>query len=131
MYAECLKQLGQDLVHKHQGKEPSGRRSNEIALDYDSKFYSNNCPINISFLTMNSVLRYDFILSQKYFWILIDKPYNPLVNSGAISSTALLLNLAGCNDNSSEAMSTTYELVHGCIKVKITINWPRNYEWSN
>ena len=53
---------------------------------------------------------------------LIDKPYNPLVNSGAISSTALLLNHAGRNDNSSEEMSTTYELVHGCIKVKITIN---------
>ena len=38
LYAECLKQLGPDLVHKYQGKEPSGRRSNEIALDYDSKF---------------------------------------------------------------------------------------------
>ena len=53
---------------------------------------------------------------------LTDKPYNPLVNSGAISSTALLLNQAGRNDNSSEVMSTTYELVHGCIKVKITID---------
>ena len=38
LYAECLKQLGSDFVHRYQGKEPSGRRSNEIALDYDSKF---------------------------------------------------------------------------------------------
>ena len=63
---------------------------------------------------------------QKYFYISIDKPFNPLVNSGAISSTALLLNREENKDKSSEAMSTTYELIHGCIKVNITI-----FTWSS
>ena len=100
--------------------------------------YDNHCSIDRSFLTIMKH-RFELVTSLVCMKIksppkniytfemnlhldLIDKPYNPLVNSGAISSTALLLNHAGRNDNSSEEMSTTYELVHGCIKVKITIN---------
>ena len=38
-YAICLDELGQELVHKYQGKEPSGRMFNEIALDHQSTHY--------------------------------------------------------------------------------------------
>jgi len=56
-------------VHKYQGRQPSGRMFNEIALDYHSK---NNQYAN-------------------YINYSIDKPHNPLVNSGAIMSAALIL----------------------------------------
>ena len=36
-YAVTMSELGEDLVHKYQGREPSGRKSNEIVLDHNSK----------------------------------------------------------------------------------------------
>ena len=48
---------------------------------------------------------------------LLDKPFNPLVDSGAIMSTALLLDLVERNKKSSEALSTTYEHVYDTIRV--------------
>ena len=36
-YAICLNELGQERVHQLQGREPSGRTFNEIALDHNSK----------------------------------------------------------------------------------------------
>ena len=33
-YAVCLEELGEDLVHKFQGRAPSGRTFNEIALNH-------------------------------------------------------------------------------------------------
>ncbi len=36
-YAICLTELGEERVHKFQGREPSGRMFNEIALDHQSK----------------------------------------------------------------------------------------------
>ena len=33
-YAVCLEELGEDIVHKFQGRAPSGRTFNEIALDH-------------------------------------------------------------------------------------------------
>ena len=38
LYAKCLNELGLSAVHKYQGREPSGRKFNEIALDHRSKF---------------------------------------------------------------------------------------------
>ena len=35
-YAICLNELGQAKVHQLQGREPSGRQFNEIALDHQS-----------------------------------------------------------------------------------------------
>ncbi len=35
-YAVTLSELGEELVHKYQGREPSGRKINEIVLDYNS-----------------------------------------------------------------------------------------------
>ena len=37
-YALTLEELGTDVVHKYQGREPSGRMFNEIVLDHNSKF---------------------------------------------------------------------------------------------
>ena len=36
-YGICLNELGERLVHKYEGREHSGRKFNEIALDYQSK----------------------------------------------------------------------------------------------
>ena len=36
-YALTLEELGTDVVHKYQGREPSGRMFNEIVLDHNSK----------------------------------------------------------------------------------------------
>lgn len=35
-YALTVSELGSETVHRYQGKEPSGRRANEIVLDYNS-----------------------------------------------------------------------------------------------
>eukprot|EP00096_Caligus_rogercresseyi_P001029 TRINITY_DN1161_c0_g1_i1.p1 TRINITY_DN1161_c0_g1~~TRINITY_DN1161_c0_g1_i1.p1 ORF type:complete len:625 (-),score=135.22 TRINITY_DN1161_c0_g1_i1:129-1733(-) len=57
LYAICMENLGEKVVHKHQGREPSGHGSNEIVLDYNNK------------------------------------PYNPLVESGGIMSSSLILQM--------------------------------------
>ena len=36
-YGITLNELGEETVHKYQGKEPSGRKTDDIALDYNSK----------------------------------------------------------------------------------------------
>lgn len=36
-YAVTMSELGEEVVHKYQGREPSGRKINEIVLDYNSK----------------------------------------------------------------------------------------------
>ncbi|TRY67038.1 hypothetical protein TCAL_07223 [Tigriopus californicus] len=36
-YAVTMSELGTDIVHKYQGKEPSGRKTNEIVLDFNNK----------------------------------------------------------------------------------------------
>ena len=35
-YGITLNELGEETVHKYQGKEPSGRKTDDIALDYNS-----------------------------------------------------------------------------------------------
>ena len=43
-YALTLEELGTELVHTYQGREPSGRMFNEIVLDHNSKeFTIRNC----------------------------------------------------------------------------------------
>ena len=46
-YAICLNELGQDRIHQLQGREPSGRQFNEIALDHYSTL--NNSILYILF----------------------------------------------------------------------------------
>ena len=36
-YGITLNELGEETVHKYQGKEPSGRKIDDIALDHHSK----------------------------------------------------------------------------------------------
>ena len=36
-YGICLNELGEKLVHKYEGREHSGRKFNEIALDHQSR----------------------------------------------------------------------------------------------
>ena len=74
-YSLTLEELGTEEVHKYQGREPSGRMFNEIVLDHNSKFrsFSGCCPDKI--------------------FVFLDQPHNPMVNSGAIMSAAILLHL--------------------------------------
>ena len=85
-YAVCMNELGSDVVHQYVGRvsysnftnivdfcqEPSGRMFNELSLDFNSK---------CSFACV------------KYKYVFADKPHNPLLNSGAIMSASILLNL--------------------------------------
>ena len=52
-YAICLNELGQERVHQLQGREPSGRQFNEIALDHHSMLsfhgHSKNTSIRLVF----------------------------------------------------------------------------------
>ena len=36
-YAVTMSELGEEIVHKYQGREPSGRNINEIVLDLNSE----------------------------------------------------------------------------------------------
>ena len=47
-YALTLEELGTDVVHKYQGREPSGRMFNEIVLDHNST-YKNGYLQNINY----------------------------------------------------------------------------------
>ena len=87
-----MNELGSDVVHQYVGRvssnnltkflnvflqEPSGRMFNELSLDFNSKF-NFKC------------------VAYKYMFA--DKPHNPLLNSGAIMSASILLNLVKvCN----------------------------------
>ena len=75
-----MSELSEEEVHKYQGREPSGRKMDDIALDYNSKT-TESC---IEALTKNS----PFQMS-----LFTDKPFNPLINSGALLSAAILLRL--------------------------------------
>eukprot|EP00096_Caligus_rogercresseyi_P012417 TRINITY_DN519_c0_g1_i1.p1 TRINITY_DN519_c0_g1~~TRINITY_DN519_c0_g1_i1.p1 ORF type:complete len:599 (+),score=132.84 TRINITY_DN519_c0_g1_i1:61-1857(+) len=72
-YAMCLAELGEPLVHKYQGHEPSGRMFNEIVIDRNGK------------------------------------PHNPMINSGAIMSVAILLNLVKPEMNMSDKFEYLYQ----------------------
>lgn len=37
-YGIALDHLGEEVVHKYIGQEPSGRMFNELVLDYNSKY---------------------------------------------------------------------------------------------
>ena len=81
-----MNELGSDVVHQYVGRvsysnftnivgfcqEPSGRMFNELSLDFNSK---------CSFACV------------EYKYVFADKPHNPLLNSGAIMSASILLNL--------------------------------------
>ena len=82
-----MNELGSDVVHQYVGRvsnnnltnfvnvflqEPSGRMFNELSLDFNSK-----CNFTC----------------VKYKYMFLDKPHNPLLNSGAIMSASILLNL--------------------------------------
>ena len=54
-YGICLNELGERLVHKYEGREHSGRKFNEIALDYQSK---------ISILKFNICKQKDLLKSR-------------------------------------------------------------------
>ena len=49
----------------------------------------------------------------------LDKPHNPLVNSGAIMSAALILQMVKSNEFGCD-MASKYELLHSYIKVWIS-----------
>ena len=42
-YAIALNELGSETVHDYVGQEPSGRKFNELDLDYNSKLFFVNC----------------------------------------------------------------------------------------
>ena len=76
-YGITLSELTEEEVHKYQGREPSGRKTDDIVLDYNSKI-----PLQ----------RKCFDSDQKSECV-AGKPFNPLINSGALLSAAILLRL--------------------------------------
>ena len=75
---------------------------NELSLDNNSKFFFTN--ENIPGL-LNLKLKFSFFISS-------DKPHNPLLNSGAIMSAAILLNLV----HPDMKMSEKFDFVSDYIK---------------
>ena len=59
LYAKCLNELGLEVVHKYQGREPSGRTFNEIALDHRGKIFFRKMIANMN--------KYETQQIDKYF----------------------------------------------------------------
>ncbi len=49
-YLMTVSQLGQDTVHRYQGKEPSGRRRNEIVLDHHGQIHCSHASSTIDLI---------------------------------------------------------------------------------
>ena len=47
-YALTLEELGTDVVHKYQGREPSGRMFNEIVLDHNSEWFQSFAVVSLA-----------------------------------------------------------------------------------
>ena len=82
-----MDQLGAEVVQKYIGREPSGRTFNEIAVDYNGW----------NILSLESVLS-----------VILGQPHNPMINSGAIMSAALLLYMV----KPELSLSEKFEYVH-------------------
>ena len=63
LYAKCLNELGLKAVHKYQGREPSGRTFNEIALDHRGK--SNFSKANSEY--EYNTFEYEILQIKKYY----------------------------------------------------------------
>ena len=70
-YALTLNELGTEVVHKYQGREPSGRMFNEIALDHNMQ--PHNPLVNSGALMSASILlslvRPDLYMAQKFTYL--------------------------------------------------------------
>jgi len=98
-YGIAVSELGEDLVHEYQGKEPSGRKQSAIALDINSNKKANN------------LWKIWLIYYQN-----LDKPFNPLVTSGGILSASILLQLV---KPELDDLASKYEFVHNVFEVTI------------
>ena len=67
IYAMALNELSTDFVHKYVGKEPSGRSSNELSLDYNNK--PHNPLITSGGLAVLSLIRNESSVSDRYDYI--------------------------------------------------------------
>ena len=71
IYALTLNELGTEVVHKYQGREPSGRMFNEIALDHNMQ--PHNPMVNSGALMSASILlslvRPDLHMAQKFAYL--------------------------------------------------------------
>ena len=99
IYGITLNELGVDVVHQFQGKEPSGRKSNEIVLDHNSEH-------GHTIESEGNLRAYPF---------LPDRPFNPLVNSGGLVSSSLILKLI--NPDVKE-MALKYDYLQHIVHVK-------------
>eukprot|EP00095_Tigriopus_kingsejongensis_P004238 maker-scaffold711_size108467-snap-gene-0.23 protein:Tk04238 transcript:maker-scaffold711_size108467-snap-gene-0.23-mRNA-1 annotation:"glutaminase kidney mitochondrial-like isoform x5" len=70
-YALSLSELGTDVVHKYQGREPSGRMFNEIVLDHNNQ--PHNPMVNSGAIMSASILLYllkpQMNVAQKYDYV--------------------------------------------------------------
>jgi len=70
-YALSLEELGAGVVHKYQGREPSGRMFNEIVLDHDDQ--PHNPMVNSGAIMSASILLYlvkpEMDMAQKYDYV--------------------------------------------------------------
>ena len=98
-YALCLDHLGEDIVQEFIGREPSGRGFNDIALDRNGKQILGIKQVDHTILGL---------------------PHNPMVNSGAIMSAALLLYKVKpelCTSDKFELVNNFFTRMAGGFKV--------------
>ena len=93
-------ELGKDIVHQYVGQEPSGLMFNELSLDANGEKSSHH----ILLKHPNSTN------------IFLDKPHNPLVNSGAIMSAAILLNVLNPQKSSKDKFDFVTEYMKVCLE---------------
>ena len=96
-------ELGKDIVHQYVGQEPSGLMFNELSLDANGE-----------------KSRHHILLqhpnSTQYTVHILDKPHNPLVNSGAIMSAAILLNVLNPQKSSKDKFDFVTEYMKVCLE---------------
>ena len=104
-YALTLEELGTEIVHRYQGREPSGRMFNEIVLDHNSKNPSILSYFKLFIIPTNTY----GIKRCSSLYLILDQPHNPMVNSGAIMSASILLQLVKPEMNMAQKYDYVFE----------------------
>ena len=112
-YGINLDKLGQEVVDKYIGQEPSGRDFNEICLDSKSQFLFN-CVVS----KVESIHKLTTLIFSS-----TDRPHNPMLNAGAILSAGVAATLVEPDMTNSEK----FDYIQQYFKVCMLCNCIRTY----